>query len=390
MRLVVKVIVLVFILNSAAFGQCGGKFSQFLDDIKNEALKLGHTELKIEAFLQGVALNPKVLEADRAQAIFLKPFNEFAPRLMSEYRIVHGFNNLKKYSSIFSEIKEVYGVSPGVLASFWALETDFGAVQGNFNTLDALITLAFDCRRPLLFRPQIFAALELFSQNKFNPRTTKGAWAGEIGMVQMLPKDILENGVDANGDGKIDLQSSASDALFSAAKMLKSLGWKPNEPWLQEINLTQELDWFDTGTDKIKSISEWKKLGITGKYSELPDELEFASLILPQGRNGPKFLTYSNFEVFFEWNKSFIYVLTAAQFANQLEGSPPFFPGNPDNGLNKNQMKLLQVKLKKLGYEVGEIDGILGAKTRRSVQKVQRILKLPADAWPTIELLKLL
>ena len=87
---------------------------------------------------------------------------------------------------------------------------------------------------------------------------------------------------------------------------------------MQEINLTQELDWFDTGTDKIKSISEWKKLGITGKYSELPDELEFASLILPQGRNGPKFLTYSNFEVFFEWNKSFIYVLTAAQFANQL------------------------------------------------------------------------
>ena len=201
MRLVVKVIVLIFILNSAAFGQCGGKFSQFLDDIKNEALKLGHTELKIEAILQGVALNPKVLEADRAQAIFLKPFNEFAPRLMSEYRIVHGFNNLKKYSSIFSEIKEVYGVSPGVLASFWALETDFGAVQGNFNTLDALITLAFDCRRPLLFRPQIFAALELFAQNKFDPRTTKGAWAGEIGMVQMLPKDILENGVDADGDG---------------------------------------------------------------------------------------------------------------------------------------------------------------------------------------------
>jgi peptidoglycan hydrolase-like protein with peptidoglycan-binding domain len=53
-------------------------------------------------------------------------------------------------------------------------------------------------------------------------------------------------------------------------------------------------------------------------------------------------------------------------------------------------MKLLQVKLKKIGYEVGEIDGILGAKTRRSVQKVQRALILPADAWPTVELLKLL
>ena len=90
-----------------------------------------------------------------------------------------------------------------------------------------------------LFRPQIFGALELFSRNEFNPVTTKGAWAGEIGMVQMLPKDILENGVDADGDGKVNLQSSTRDALFSAAKMLKSLGWKANEPWLQEVTLTK-------------------------------------------------------------------------------------------------------------------------------------------------------
>ena len=83
-------------------------------------------------------------------------------------------------------------------------------------------------------------------------------------------------------------------------------------------------------------------------------------------------------------------MLTAAQFANQLEGSPPFSPGNPNKGINKNQMKLLQAKLKELGYEVGTVDGILGAKTRRSVQKVQKALNQPADAWPTIELLELL
>ena len=390
MQLVIKVIALIFIFNSAAFGNCGGNFTQFLEEIKKESLELGYTELEISAFLKGVSLNRKVLEADRAQAIFQKPFNEFAPRLISEYRIIQGFKNLKKYSSTFNEIKQIYGVSPGVLASFWALETDFGEVQGDFNTRDALVTLAFDCRRPLLFRPQIFAALELFSQNQFKPNTTKGAWAGEIGMVQMLPKDILKNGVDADGDGKIDLQSSADDALFSAARMLKSLGWQADEPWLQEVSLIQNLDWFETGTDKVKTINEWKKLGVIGKYYDLPRESKIASLIIPQGRKGPKFLAFSNFHVFFEWNKSFIYVLTAAQFANQLEGSPPFSPGNPNKGLNKNQMKLLQAKLKELGYDVGAVDGILGAKTRRSVQKVQKALNQPADAWPTIELLELL
>ena len=388
MPLVFKVIILIFALNSAASGNCGGEFNKFLENIKKESREIGYTEEIVDAFFENVSLNPKVLEADRAQGIFLRPFNEFAPRLINEYRIYYGKKNLKKYSSTFNEIEKIFGVSRGVLTSFWALETDFGAVQGNFNTLDALVTLAFDCRRPFLFRPQIFAALELFNRNEFNPITTKGAWAGEIGMVQMLPKDILENGVDADGDGTINLQSSTSDALFSAAKMLKSLGWQANEPWLQEVTLTTEIDWLDTGTDKVKSVKEWENLGITGRYTDLPDGSNNASLIIPQGRKGPKFLAYSNFNVFFEWNKSFIYVLTAAHFANRLEGSPAFSPGNPDKGLNKNQMKLLQTKLKNLGYEVGQIDGILGAKTRRSVQEVQKILKKPADAWPTIELLE--
>ena len=388
MPFVFKVIFLIFVLNTSVSGECGGEFNQFVENIKKEAQEIGYTEKIVNTFFENVSLNPQVLEADRAQGIFLKPFNEFAPRLINDYRMKHGKINLKKYSSTFNEIERVFGVSRGVLTSFWALETDFGAVQGNFNTRDALVTLAFDCRRPFLFRPQIFAALELFSRNEFNPSTTKGAWAGEIGMVQMLPKDILENGVDADGDGTINLQSSTSDALFSAAKMLKSLGWEANEPWLQEVTLTKDIDWLDTGTDKIKTVKEWKNLGITGKYTDLPDGLNNASLIIPQGRKGPKFLAYSNFNVFFEWNKSFIYVLTAAHFANRLEGSPAFSPGNPDKGLNKNQMKLLQTKLKNLGYEVGQIDGILGAKTRRSVQKVQRILKKPADAWPTIELLE--
>ena len=390
MPFLIKVIVLTFVLHSTAFGKCGGDFYQFLEEIKEESLEIGYTEQIVNTFFDGVSLNPLVLEADQEQGIFLKPFNEFAPRLINNYRIYHGKKNLKKYSSTFDKIEKIYGVSRGVLTSFWALETDFGLVQGNFNTLDALVTLAFDCRRPQLFRPQIFAALELFTRNEFNPNETKGAWAGEIGMVQMLPKDILENGVDADGDGKINLQSSASDALFSAARMLKSLGWQANEPWLQEVKLAQEIDWFETGTDKKKTIGEWKNLRITGKYSDLPDGPGDASLILPQGRKGPKFLAYSNFNVFFQWNKSFIYVLTAAHFANQLEGSPPFTPGNPDKGLNKNQMMLLQTKLKKLGYQVGEIDGILGSKTRRSVQELQRTLNLPADAWPTIELLETL
>ncbi|MYH57558.1 MAG: lytic murein transglycosylase, partial [Boseongicola sp. SB0675_bin_26] len=111
---------------------------------------------------------------------------------------------------------------------------------------------------------------------------------------------------------------------------------------------------------------------------------------LPQGRNGPAFMIYPNFNVFLEWNKSFVYVITAAHFAMRLEGAPVYDAGEPDTALDEGQVKALQERLEARGHDVGGIDGILGAKTRSAVQEEQVRLGLPADAWPTLELLDLL
>ena len=229
-------------------------------------------------------------------------------------------------ASLTGSIKSMALIA-GVLLAFWAFETDYGAVQGDFNTLNALVTLSHDCRRPDLFRPQVFAALELFDQGDFDPRSTTGAWAGEIGMVQMLPRDILENGADGDGDGKVSLKTSAPDALMSGARMLSALGWRAGEPWLQEVTVPTTLDWSQTGTGRPKATTDWAAMGVTprtGAMADLP-----ASLILPQGHKGPAFLAYPNFDVYFEWNQSFTYVLTAAYFATRLQGAPVYTAGNP-------------------------------------------------------------
>jgi lytic murein transglycosylase len=274
-----------------------------------------------------------------------------------------------------------------VLTAFWAFETDFGAFQGDFNTLNALVTLSHDCRRPELFRPQVFAALELFSRGDFDPHSTTGAWAGEIGMVQMLPGDIIESGIDGDGDGQISLKTSAPDALLSGAHMLSNLGWRAGQPWLQEVVVPNNLPWAETGLDKQKSVREWKRLGVTPREGRLGDASLQASIILPQGRKGPAFIAYPNFQVYFEWNQSFTYVTTAAYFATRLEGASPYIAGSPDTALSGAEMKQLQMRLQALGYNVGKVDGILGANTRDAVQDVQQKLGLPADAWPTHELL---
>jgi lytic murein transglycosylase len=327
-----------------------------------------------------------VLAADRRQGVFQMPFTDFARRLISQNRIDRGRAMAERYDSVFDRIEAEYGVDRGVLLAFWAFETDYGAFQGDFNTANALVTLAHDCRRPELFRPQALAAVKLYEQGGFDPATTTGAWAGEIGMVQMLPKDIIENGVDADGDGEVSLKTSAPDALTSGAKMLQHLGWRPNEPWLAEVTLPAGFDWSQTGLDVTKPVSEWQAMGVTSRNGPLEQGLE-ASVLLPQGRSGPAFLAYPNFRVYFEWNQSFTYVLTAAYFANRLEGAQIFDAGSPEPGLNDAQMKQLQRKLQAKGHDVGGVDGILGAGTRAAVRKEQERLGMAVDGWPTPALL---
>ncbi|MBP0483711.1 lytic murein transglycosylase [Sagittula salina] len=366
---------------------CGGSFASFVQGMKDEAVGMGHDPDTVQRFFAGISQSQSVLKADRRQGIFQDPFITFSRKLISQDRLNRGLALGREWAPIFQRIQDEYGIAPGVLLAFWAFETDYGSFQGDFNTANALVTLSHDCRRPELFRPQVFSALTLYEHGDFDPATTTGAWAGEIGQVQMLPKDIIENGVDGDGDGHVMLKTSAADALMSGAKMLHHLGWRPNEPWLQEIDLPGDLDWYDTGLQTTKTVAEWEHLGVRGANGPLDDGRLEASVLLPQGRKGPAFLAYPNFRVYFEWNQSYTYVLTAAYFGTRLMGAPAYDPGNPEPGLSGEEMKLLQRKLAARGFDVGEVDGILGSGTRNAVRDVQRELGLPADAWPTRVLL---
>lgn len=386
MRRIFTALTFIALSASTATAQCGGSFGSFVNGLKAEAVSLGHAPATVDQFFARVRQDPAVLKADRAQGVFQLDFTTFARRLISQGRIDKGLANARKYDAVFDRIEQQYGLSRGVLLAFWAFETDYGAFQGDFNTLNALTTLAHDCRRPELFRPQVLAALELFEHGDFDPVRTTGAWAGEIGMVQMLPRDIIENGVDGDGDGHVLLKTSAPDALMSGAKMLSSLGWRPGEPWLQEIQVPADMDWSKTGLRTTMTPDQWAAMGVRPRSGQWEATLP-ASVIIPQGRKGPAFLAYPNFNIYFEWNQSFTYVLTAAYFATRLNGGPVFDAGNPEPGLSGAQMKLLQQKLAARGYDVGDVDGILGAKSREAVQAVQQELGLPADAWPTAALL---
>lgn len=366
--------------------QCGGDFRQFLAGVKAEAVAQGLSARAADQTLAGARIDQKVLSRDRAQGVFKMTFLDFSKRVISDYRMKNGAANMQKYSAVFDRTEREYGVPAPVITAFWALETDFGAVQGDFNTVNALATLAHDCRRPELFRPQLIAAIEMVQHGDLDPRSTTGAWAGEIGMVQMLPEDIIKYGRDGDGDGHVKLKKSAPDAILTAGAFIKHLGWRPGEPWLQEVSVPGNLDWSQSGLETTKTGSQWAALGVKPRWGQISQNLP-ASLLLPQGRKGPAFLAYPNYAIYLEWNQSFVYTTSAAYFATRLAGAPRYDQGNPDPGLNDAQMKQLQTKLSGMGYDVGKIDGILGSGTRSAVRAVQQKLGMPADGWPTPALL---
>lgn len=369
-----------------AIAQCGGNFGDFVEGLKAEAQTRGHSSDTVARFFAPVRQDPAVIAADRRQGLFTLDFTTFSRRLISAQRLQTGQAKAREWDAVFDRAEAEYGVPRGVLLAFWGFETDYGSFQGDFNTANALVTLAHDCRRPDLFRPQVFHALTLFANDDFDPATTTGAWAGEIGMVQMLPGDIIENGVDGDGDGHVRLKTSTPDALLSGAKMLSHFGWRKGEPWLQEVEVPAEMDWSQAGIGTALPVAQWAAMGVQPRSGGWAADLP-ASLILPQGHKGPAFVAYPNFNVFFDWNQSFTYVLTAAYFGTRLEGAPVFDPGNPDPGLDQDGMKRLQERLAARGHDVGAVDGILGAGTRAAVRAEQMRLGLPADGWPTAALM---
>lgn len=374
---------------AANCGNSASGFNAWLGDFQRQAMAQGISRRTVRSAFSGVSYDPSVVRADRAQGVFAQDFLTFSGRMVNNYRLQHGAGNLKKYSDTFARIERQFGVPAEVITSFWALETDFGANIGKGSTLTSLATLAWDCRRPELFREELMAALRIVERGDLAPDQMVGPWAGEMGQTQFLPSHYDRYGVDFDGDGRRDLLRSAPDALASSGNLLKAHGWRPGEPWLEEVRLPNRLPWDQADIEIRHPRSQWANWGVRARDgSALPQDNLPASLLLPMGRNGPAFLAYPNFSVYLEWNQSLVYSTTAAYLATRLAGAPKVSNGRaPVASLSLGETKQLQRHLVARGFDVGKVDGIIGSKTRAAVKAVQTQLGLPADSYPTKELL---
>ena len=368
----------------------GASFERFLADLKQQATAAGVSPRAIAEAAPYLVYDQGIVNRDRGQRVFGQVFTQFAGRMAATYRMQQGQARIRTYATAFARAEKEYGVPPAVIAAFWGLESDFGANMGQLPTLRSLVSLAYDCRRSERFVGETIAALKIIDRGDLSPDEMIGSWAGELGQTQFLPTHYFTYAVDYGGHR--NLLSSAEDVIGSTANYIANgLKWRRGEPWLQEVRVAtaSNFPWDQADLTIQLPRSKWSQLGVT--YPEgrpLPNDDMPASLLLPMGRTGPAFLAYANFAAYTEWNNSLIYSTTAGYLATRIAGAPPMQrPSGPVAQLPLSELRELQQLLMRSGYNVGKVDGVMGQQSRSAVKAMQIKFGLPADSWPTAELL---
>jgi len=368
----------------------GASFDRFLADLKQQAVAAGVSQQAIAEASPYLTYEQGIVNRDRGQRVFGQIFTEFAGRMAATYRMQNGQQHIRTYGAAFARAEKEFGVPPAVIAAFWGLESDFGANMGNLPVLPSLVSLAYDCRRSERFQNETIAALKIVDRGDLSPDEMIGSWAGELGQTQFLPTHYFTYAVDYDGDGRRNLLRSAPDVIGSTANYIATgLKWRRGEPWLEEVRAPQNFPWDQADLTIQMPRAKLAQLGVTYPDGRaLPNDELPASLLLPMGRMGPAFLAYANFAAYTEWNNSLIYSTTAAYLATRIAGAPPMRrPAGPVTQLPFNEIKELQQLLVRAGFEVGKVDGVLGQQSRTAVKAMQIKFGLPADSWPTAELL---
>lgn len=368
-------------------------FKNWLSGFKKQAVSEGISKHTLDRAFKGVTLNKKVIESDRKQPEFTQTFFQYFNRAVSKHRINNGKKFYKKHKTLLDKVTQKYGVPGRYLIAFWGMETNYGGYTGKLPIIQSLATLAYDPRRSEFFTNELLSALTILDSGHISLEQMNGSWAGAMGHVQFMPSNYLRYGVDGDGDGKVNLWDSLPDALYSAGNFLQQLGWKNGENWGREVKLPNNFDYSLADNRTKKPLNEWHKLGIkfaTGK--PIPNIDLKARLLLIADYKGPAFLVYDNFKVIKRWNNADKYAIAVGHLSDRIISRPALSKKSPinDKGMSTTQVKEIQSILNSLGYQTGKPDGIAGSKTKKALRDFQIKHKLPADGFPSLEMLKAL
>lgn len=334
------------------------QFDAWVANFRPRAQNAGISASTLDAAFANAGYLPGVVRRDGSQIQTRRTLEEYLSIATSDERLAKGRAAFARHGDTLRAIERQYGVDALIVTAIWGMESTFGEKRGQIPVVSSTATLAFDGRRGDFYESQLIAALRILERGDTTPSRLTGSWAGAMGHTQFIPTSYQSFAVDFTGDGRRDIWGDdPADALASTASYLARNGWRNGLKWGAE-----------TGTG-----------GPTGRT------------IQPQA-GGVRFTVTRNFNVLKTYNNSDLYALGVGHLADRIGGAGPLqgsFPRDA-NGLSREDRVAIQRGLTQRGYDVGTIDGVIGAKTEAAIRDFQQRQGVTVTGAATQDVLALL
>jgi membrane-bound lytic murein transglycosylase B len=365
-------------------------FEKFIEDLWPLASDKGVSRATFDAAFKGVAFDPRIVAHTKSQPEFVRPIWEYLASAVAAPRIEVGRVKATEQRAWLDKARTTYGVDDAVIMGIWGMETEFGAFEGSDNVIRALASLAFVKFRDDYFRDELIAALVILERGDIGAPDMLGSWAGAMGQTQFMPSSFNDYAVDFEGHGRRDIWKSAPDAIGSTANFLAKHGWIAGTPWGFEVRLPAGFKLTDADSSRLAPFASFIERGVQrADEGPLPRSGE-AQLLIPAGLEGPIFLVTANFQTIKAYNNSTAYALGVALLGDAITAHSALKASWPvrDKALSERDVRDLQTRLHKLGYDVGDVDGMVGDTLRAALRAYQEKIGAAPDGYPTLALLR--
>lgn len=373
---------------STSFAQGAAPFEAWVITFRPRALARGISPATYDRVMKGLKPDMGVFALQSAQPEFTEQLWQYVNRRVSEWRILTGREMSQKYAALFDKLEADFGVSRAILLGLWGMETAYGdpvVFQKHMRQVfPSLAALAWgEPRRRKYWETELVNAMKIVELGWATPAEMRGSWAGAMGHTQWMPEVWLNIGADYDGDGKANPFGKPDDALAGTCRyLIQRGGYRRGEPWGYEVR--------GKPSGGSRSFAAWQKAGVVradGKPYPQPD-VKARGWIPVAG--GPAFLIGANFDAVKSYNPSTSYALAICHLGDRIMGGGDFvqnFPGG-ERTPTLAEVKEIQVRLTKLGFDTGGTDGRVGPDTMRAVRDFQRKIQMePADGYAGVKLL---
>src|SRR6202790_118893 len=243
----------------------------------------GYDRARVTALLGAAEPQPKILDAISRPAEKTLQWWEYRTRVLTQERIDGGVQLWHDHKELLDQVALEYQVAPEYLIAVLGVETRYGRVTGRYRVLDALATLAFDYPpRGSYFRKELTEFLLRAREEKFDPLSIRGSYAGAMGALQFMPSSSRKFAVSEQHAAHRDLWGDWGDIFASTANYLHQAGWQYGAPVLAEAQLAADQSLTPPEHMALNdTIGGLRAHGLTVS-SELPDDTPAVLVAAPQ------------------------------------------------------------------------------------------------------------